>query len=91
MSYPVCVSRVLIERRSSPLGWTELPGESRQLAFNSFSTKSKIFPDYKAASSRSSSFFARCEWLYQNGSLRIVLLEQDDSSKNLLLKKLRRR
>ena len=26
-----------------------------------------------------------CELLYQNGSLRIVLLEQDDSSENLLL------
>jgi hypothetical protein len=34
MSDPVCVSRVLIERRSSPLRWTELPGESRPLAFN---------------------------------------------------------
>ena len=27
-----------------------------------------------------------CEFLYQNGFLRIVLLEQDDSSENLLLK-----
>jgi hypothetical protein len=81
MSYPVCVSKVLIERRSSPLRRTELPGESRPLAFNFFSTRSQIFPDYRAASSHSSSFFARCELLYQNGSLRIVLLEQDDSSK----------
>jgi hypothetical protein len=34
MSDPVCVSRVLIKRRSSPVRWTELPGESRPLAFN---------------------------------------------------------
>jgi hypothetical protein len=34
MSKPVYVSEVQIERRSGPLRWAQLPGESQRVAFS---------------------------------------------------------
>ena len=62
MSYPVCVSRVLIERRSSPLRWTELPRESRPAGVQFILDEIGDLPRLQSCKQ---SFIIFASWLYK--------------------------